>query len=68
MPRLSAKGSLRYASRDMTDGEEFEASEKDAFVLTKIGKASIASSAVGEPKEQPRQKRRYQRRDMVAKV
>jgi hypothetical protein len=40
MPRLVANAALRYASRDLEAGEEFEASASDAFVLTKTGKAA----------------------------
>lgn len=39
MVRLVAKGALRYASRDIADGCEFEASDKDAFILRSVGKA-----------------------------
>lgn len=39
MVRLVAKGALRYASQDIADGCEFEASDKDAFILRSVGKA-----------------------------
>jgi hypothetical protein len=69
--RLVTTSALRYASRDLRAGEEFEASDTDAFILTKTGKAiAKAESKAGvEPEsqadDQPR-KRRYNRRDMRA--
>jgi hypothetical protein len=42
MPRLVTKGSLRYASRDLKPGEEFEASDNDALILKGTGKAADA--------------------------
>jgi hypothetical protein len=63
MPRLIANGALRYDSKDLQAGEEFEATEKDAFVLTKVGKATEA----GTEDTETRKTRRYNRRDMQVK-
>lgn len=76
MPRLVAKSALRYASHDLKAGDEFEASESDAFVLKNTGKAhdaKVATAAaksedgVSEPERPARQPRRYSRADMRAK-
>lgn len=74
MQRLIANAALRYASRDLTAGEEFEASDKDAFVLTNTGKAKAKAKPEAKPETkpeavedaQPPAKRRYNRRDMRA--
>lgn len=42
MPSLIANQALRYAEKDLSDGEPFEASESDAFVLKATGKAKDA--------------------------
>jgi hypothetical protein len=55
---LRAIGDLRYNSKELKDGEEFEPiSDSDAFVLKAAGKAEDVAAP----------KRRYQRRDMQAK-
>lgn len=42
MPSLIANQALRYAGKDLSDGDPFEASETDAFVLKAAGKAKEA--------------------------
>lgn len=76
MPRMVANAALRYASKDMAAGEEFEASGKDAFILNATGKAhAVEAPATVERKDEtpppddasrstPRA--RYKRRDMRA--
>ena len=75
MPRMVANAALRYASKDMAAGEEFDASGTDAFILNATGKAhAAAASATVERKDEtppldaarstPRG--RYKRRDMRA--
>jgi hypothetical protein len=45
-----------YAGKALTPGQEFEAEDKDVYVL-KLGKFAI---------DPPRQPRQYKRRDMTA--
>lgn len=73
--KLIALKELRYAGRQLAAGEEFDASDRDGRLLTLIGKAEVAESAIGESEpeevapttEQEQPKRRtYRRRDMRA--
>lgn len=64
--QLVAKTDLRYASRDLKAGEVFEASERDAFVLTRAGKAEEQGEA-SEPEDRGgRRGNRYRRSDIRA--
>ena len=56
MVRLIAKFAYTYADKSLKVGDEFEAPEKDAHLLTVTGRAV--------PADKP--KRKYQRRDLVA--
>lgn len=57
---LRATTDLRYNSKQLEAGEEFEPlSDSDALVLKAAGKAEDADA---------KPKRRYQRRDMVART
>jgi hypothetical protein len=42
--KLIAKKAMRYSTRSMRAGEEFEASAKDGKLLVLIGKATIAGA------------------------
>lgn len=70
MVKLVASSALRYASKQLQAGEEFEASESDARVLRGASKATDAPApcdvAEGTPEAQPRKPRSYKRRDMFA--
>lgn len=63
---LVAKTDLRYAGRDLKAGEVFEATEKDAFVLTKVGKAEEEHGDAAElaADRTGRRGNRYRRSDM----
>lgn len=52
MPRLVAKDLARYNSRDLKPGDEFDATENDAFVLKKIGKAVDAPATDAAEREE----------------
>lgn len=58
MPRLIATSTYSYAGKTIKAGDEFEASEKDAFLLKLCHKAIDA--------EPVRTKRQYRRRDLSA--
>lgn len=71
--QLIARRKVTYANRALRPGESFEASSKDAAILTAIGAAEAAQSvdepaAVESESEEPRRQRRrsYRRRDMIA--
>lgn len=68
MVKLVASAALRYANKDLRAGDKFDASETDAFVLKGTGKAEDASLQENSTAsvEQPRKKRAYRRRDMLA--
>lgn len=82
MVKLRAARAFNYAGRDLAAGEEFEATEGDAMVLTRaappLAKAASDSaaaqpSATAEPpllaaEEQETRRSRYNRRDMRAKT
>ena len=58
--KLVAKAKLRYASRSMVAGDEFEATARDARILQAMRKA-------GPPKAlEQAAKRTYKRRDLEA--
>lgn len=72
MPRLIASKSFRYATRQLRAGDPFDASDADARILLRIGRATepadmpddmggVVIPADGEPT-----RRRYRRRDMRA--
>lgn len=74
MPRLIATKRTRYARTDLQPGDAFDATDRDALVLTAAG---LAREDDGRPFEPPakrkkrgdaasRSKRKYNRRDMVA--
>lgn len=79
MIRLQAEKAFNYAGRDLAAGEEFDATDGDAFVLTaaapplarKIAQALPPAVPTAEVQpalmdvEQP-SRRRYNRRDMRA--
>ncbi len=79
MPKLIAKKSFSYATRALRSGDEFEASSRDAKILTTIGRAAYPPTVlppVPEPAAPPaaapqyeapaRVKRQYHRRDLTA--
>lgn len=56
MPRLKATKSMRYASRRLEPGDEFDANNRDARVLKAIGKAEDAPEprrGPGRPRREP---------------
>lgn len=67
MPKLIAKAAFTYANRALKEGDEFDATDKDANILKLTKRAIVA----GEPEgaqldlagEAPR-RGRYSRRDM----
>lgn len=79
MVRLQAEKPFNYAGRDLAAGEEFEATDGDAFVLTSAAPPLARKLATATPPpvtpaeaqpalmevEQP-SRRRYSRRDMRA--
>lgn len=76
MPELIAVQPLKYP-RPIAVGEKFTVDERAARVLKMAGKARDAAAAgyatrnvsAAQPEEEPespRQRRRYQRRDMLA--
>lgn len=70
MPRLIATQSLRYASRNLRAGEEFDATDGDAKVLCAAGRAAdappepIQADAETEAEPAPPPASRYRRRDL----
>lgn len=69
MPRLVALEPFPYASRNLRAGEEFEASESDAAVLCRIGRAKEAPVEPALPLDQPAKpgnQGRYGRKDLRA--
>ena len=67
MVKLIAKRSQTYATRRLTAGDVFEASNRDARILTAIGRAAryVEPDAPVEPVEQqaPVEKPKRQRKD-----
>lgn len=67
--RLIAQKTMRYATRRLTVGDEFEASDKDGRLLM-LARAARACGAMDEEDatelEEPVKKRRYKRRDLQA--
>lgn len=55
--RLIAKKELRYAGRDLKEGDEFEASARDGKILKAIRKAEEIPTAASD-ESAPRAKRR----------
>ncbi len=69
--RLVARSRFPYANRALRPGDEFDASDKDAFILIGAGTAAPADPEVTTPaaavaEEQPARRRKYRRRDIVA--
>lgn len=62
--KMIADMPFTYDRKDLKPGDEFTASEKDAFALKVYGRAHLADEAE-EPKR-TRAKRTYKRRDMTA--
>lgn len=72
MTRLITNRACRYASRDLTADEEFEAEDKDVLVLTAgnpslARAASTAAEAESDLLDQDKKTKRYSRRDLRAK-
>lgn len=78
--RLVATKAYTYSDRSLKAGDVFEASEKDAKLLTMIGSATVKPAdnylaKVLQPSEEnhseaesPKPKRQYRRRDLVPEV
>lgn len=49
MPKLIANKGLRYATRRMVAGDEFEANNRDARLLVAIGKARLVRAVAAPP-------------------
>lgn len=76
MPKLIANEVLRYAGKELAAGDEFDASDTDAFVLRGVGKArDVVAAAALETKDESAElgrrgtsrAGRYSRADMRAK-
>lgn len=63
--KMIADMHFTYARKDLKPGDEFEASEKDAFAL-KVYRRAHPVEEPQEPKKTLRLKRTYKRRDMTA--
>lgn len=76
MPTIVATKDYPYGTRKLKVGDRFEATERDADLLVKIGMAtpvtvttramSPDTPTVDVTPESPRPKRRYRRRDLQA--
>ncbi len=63
--KMIADMPFTYDRKEMKAGDEFSATEKDAFALKVYGRAHLADES-GEPEPKKRTKRHYKRRDMTA--
>jgi hypothetical protein len=77
MPTIVATKDYPYGTRKLKVGDRFEATERDAELLVKVGMAkteapAAAESGPAEPvatdvtSEAPKPKRRYRRKDLQA--
>lgn len=71
---MIATKALTYAGRNLKAGDPFDATEKDAMILTGLGSARKAKTSIetrevkaaDDEEQSERGKRKYRRRDMQA--